>query len=492
MSPSEKRPLRSDIERQRRASARWALYISLAVLGLAAIGFYRWVESLEPEVPVYDWSGVDFAADPSVQLLREYIQIDTSLPGGDPQQGAEFLAERLRGMGLPVEIERVGDGDVSLWAILEGESRDAIVLHNHIDVDPVDRPEAWRLPPFAAEISGPWLYGRGAFDMKSVAVAQLVALERLIASGRKPARSVIFLATSGEETGSDLGMKWFLREHPELVERFAMALTEGGAVEGREQDDVKYWGTEFVQKRPLRVTVCGDSRERLESLRRELIKDGRRLDGLALSPELLAFLEQYGPTRDYVGLRDLLAKPEVMLRDPAAFSTLPGFLQSMFRNEVVPFPVEEVDGGWQMMLSVQLIPGADAETVLAERLPPWRLHGLSVTVYDEGAASHGSAPGHEVIEIAREVLAERYPGTPSGPLFLPWTLTDARFLRARGVPTYGFSPFMVLTPEVLQLVQERTINERIALPGFVDGVEVYSELLARLASIPESSQKLAD
>lgn len=479
--------MRNDLERRWRAAARGALYLSLVVLALSAVAFQRWIGTLEREVPIYQWNDRDFAAEPAVRLLRDYIRIDTSLPGGDPQAGAAFLAERMRTAGLEVEVEPVGDNDVLLWSIIEGEDPRAIVLHNHIDVDPVERPDGWRHPPFAAEIDGPWLYGRGAFDMKSVAVAQLLAFQRLHASGHKPERSVIFLATSGEETGSDLGMKWFLRQHPELVDRFAVVLTEGGAVEGREQDDVKYWGTEFVQKRTVHVVVCGDSRERLEGLRHELIEDGRRLDGLVLAPETAAFLEHYASTRDSADLRDLLARSEELLYDPGRFAELPGYLQSMFRNEVVPFPVERVDGGWQMLLSVQLVPGADPERVIAERLPPWRLHGLGRTIHDEGGASHGSPPDHPVLAAIGAVLDERYPGMPSGPLFLPWTLTDARFLRARGIPTYGFSPFMVLTPEVLHLARMGTINERIALPGFLDGVEIYDELVARLAGEPATA-----
>ena len=321
--------------------------------------------------------------------------------------------------------------------------------------------------------------------MKSVAVAQLEAFLRLARrsaeTGRRPRRSVLFLATSGEETGSELGMRWLLRRHPELVERFAVVLTEGGAVEGRQQGDVKYWGTEFAQKRILQVTVCGDRRERLDELREELIAEGRPLAGLAVSPELEAYLAQYAPTRDRDDWRRLLADPRALARDPLAFSGLPAYLQALFRNEALPHPVEATAGGWEVLVSVQLVPGADPAAALAELLPPWRLHGLGVAVYDEGAAGRGSPPDHPVMaEIAR-VLAEHYPGTAIGPIFLPFTITDARFLRARGVPAYGFSPFMVLTPEVLNLASQRTVNERIALPGFVEGVEIYAELLDRLA-----------
>ena len=117
---------------------------------------------------------------------------------------------------------------------------------------------------------------------------------------------------------------------------------------------------------------------------------------------------------------------------------------------------------------------------MAQLLPPWRLHGLAFTVYDEGGAAHGSPVDHPVLNTIAEVVGQHYPGVPVGPLFLPWTATDSRFFRARGIPSYGFSPFMVLTPEVLQIVQGKPINERIALPGYVEGVQIYREVLDRL------------
>jgi acetylornithine deacetylase/succinyl-diaminopimelate desuccinylase-like protein len=130
---------------------------------------------------------------------------------------------------------------------------------------------------------------------------------------------------------------------------------------------------------------------------------------------------------------------------------------------------------------VLLLPGEDPEEAIAELLPAWRTHGLGMEVFDEGGASHGSPIDHWAFQGIGEVLAERHPKVPHGPLFLPSTLTDARFLRAAGVPTFGFSPFAVLTPEVLQQRSYGTTNERMSLPGYIEGVELYAEVLERLA-----------
>lgn len=479
MSKSNLTPLR----RRRRNAARAALYASFLVTGAGVLALWSYIERSGPAVEVYDWRA-DYASEPAVQLLQRYIAVDTSETSGVPVAGLEFVAEHLRSAGIEPTLERVGEEDGVLWAVLEGDDPRAVVLHHHVDVDPILHPERWVQPPFGGVIDGPWLYGRGAFDMKSVGVAQIEAFLRLAeaaAVGRRPRRTVILLATTGEETGSELGTRWLLAKHPELVERFDVVLTEGGAVEGREQGDVKYWGTEFAQRRSLRITFCSDSRERLEDLEEDLRDGPWGWTGPELPPELTGYLAHYAPTRDREDWRELFGDPHRLARDPVTLEGLPPYVQSLFRNQVATLPPEETSGGWEMRASLQLIPGADAEAVLAERFPPWKVHGVAMTVYDEGAADHGSPLDHPVLGEIEAVLAARYPEATIGPIYLPWTLTDSRFLRAHGVDAYGFSPFMVLTPEAISLMRWGTVNERIGLPGFLEGIEIYAELLERIA-----------
>ena len=118
-------------------------------------------------------------------------------------------------------------------------------------------PRSGSSPPFEARIELPWIYGRGVFDMKSVAIAQMLAMIDLKKSGAPLKRSVLFLATSSEERGSRLGVRHLIQTHPEMVRNFWAVLTEGGVVEARARDDIKFWGTEFAQKRYADLVVCG-------------------------------------------------------------------------------------------------------------------------------------------------------------------------------------------------------------------------------------------
>lgn len=466
------------MEIRRRRAARLALYTSLLLAGGMAFGLGQLLTRPMQPRKAEQWIQRDYHNLAEVKLLQEYVRIDTSDTTGDEVAGARFLADQLEAAGISSRIEVVGEKRANLYALIEGEDKRPLVLHNHIDVKAAD-PAEWFYPPYEGRIDLPWIYGRGVFDMKSVTIAQLMAMIDLKTSGKPLKRSVLFLATSSEENGSRLGVRRIQQLHPDLVKSFWAVLTEGGIVEARTRDDIKYWGVEVVQKRFADVTICGGDRERLEELRRDLIERGHTDTDLKVIPEARMLFERYAATRDRQELRDLLGRPEQVLGDVAAFRKLPNYVRSMFRNEAVPFQVQEdPSGGYRLLVKIHLLPQQELGPALAELLPAGLTHGLVVQV-DEPPAAHGGSP--TAFPVFKEIVAaieERYPGAPAGPYFLPWSATDSRFFRATGVPSYGFSPFLIMNTDTLQVDQA---NERMALPGFVEGVELYRDVVRRLA-----------
>ncbi|HEX9940453.1 MAG TPA: M20/M25/M40 family metallo-hydrolase [Thermoanaerobaculia bacterium] len=467
------------LEGRRRRVARAALYGSLVLVGGIAWAAVTFIDQPLKASRTERWHDRDYLNLPEVKLLQEYARIDTSETTGDEVAGALFLARQFQAAGIPTRLERLGPRKANLYAWLEGRDPHPLVLHNHIDVSPAD-PKEWLSPPFAARIELPWIYGRGVFDMKSVAIAQMAAMIDLKQSGVPLKRSVLFLATSSEERGSRLGVRRLVQLHPGMVRDFWAVLTEGGAVEARSREDIKYWGTEFAQKRSADLIVCSDSRERLEDLRRTLRELGPTETDLRLTPETRTFFATYAASRDRADLRDLVGHPEKALGDVAAFRKLPPYLQSMLRNEALPFPVEAAKGGgYQLLIKLQLLPGEDLAAVREKLVPAWLTFGM-VTVLDEPlTARRGSPLDHPVLEEIEATLREEYPDARVGPSFLARTLTDARFFRALGVPAYGFSPFLIMSTDTFQV---DSANERFAIPAFVDGVDLYGRVVRRLVA----------
>ncbi len=382
-------------------------------------------------------------------------------------------------MGIEAEIERLGARNANMWAILEGEDPQALVLHSHIDVDPLGDLSAWRHPPFGGVYDPPWIYGRGAFDMKSVAIAQLLSIMNLKRQGTPLRRSVMFLATGDEESGgSELGAQWFIREHPELVARFWGLLTEGGAVEAVTLDDVRYWGTEFCQKRFIDVWVCAAQEERLTALREDLIVESDRVARPHLTEPVRQFFALYGPTRGLEPFRRALDHPDQLLGD-GTFHELPPRVIAMLRNELAVSPVTEADGNYQIRVILHLVPGEELSTAWHDLALDQLLSGFAFMV-DEPHPDTGCSPlDHPLLQGIDAFMAKKFPRWDHGPLIVPWAATDARFFRGVGVPAYGFSPFLILSADSTKMT---AANERIPGPPFVAGVELYADVVRSLVS----------
>lgn len=457
---------------------RILLHGSMVALILGLIVAITLLKKAAPKTVDDTWEEVDYTTLPEVQLLQDYVRVDTSASTGSEIAGALFLADKLRAAGIEPHIERLGENKANLWAILEGDSPEALVLHNHIDVFDVADPEAWVHPPFDAVIDRAWIYGRGVFDMKSVTVAQLEALIELKNSGRRPAKSVIFLATGSEEVGSELGAQWVLAQHPELVERFWVVLTEGGVVEAVSHEEVKYWGIEFAQKHYAEAWACSSNRQRLEQMMVDIDDHTEANFQLRLTDEVLEFLSAYAASRDNLDFERILADTRRSLDHPTEFFSLPPYLRALYREDVATFRVEEdPEGGYLLRIFVHLLPGSDFEEVRARLLPEWITQGVTLTQRPPLGSDSGSPVDHPAFEILARLLEDHYPDTKVGPYFLAWSATDARFFRQAGVPSYGFSPFLIFTTDTLR---KDTLNERLGLTGFVGGVDVYKQAVRRL------------
>ncbi len=467
-----RRPL---IEKNRRR-ARLALYLSPVLLFVLFWTVTRTTGRLAPDM---SWHGVDYSKLESVSLFREYLRIDTSYPDGNEIPGAEFLARQLQAEGIQAHVERLGPRNANLWAILEGAEEQALVLHNHIDVESAPLAEKWRHPPFSGALEPPFIYGRGAFDMKSVAIAQLMSVLELKRAGKPLARSLVFLATGDEERFSRLGTRRLIRQHPELVERFWAVLTEGGAVETVDLTSVKYWGTELGQKRFIDIWVCDESRERLEVLRAELTE--HEAPPRAPAGLIARFLKIYSESRDNPAIRRVLRRPETM-HQVAGYATLPPYLKAVLRDELYAFPIKaDPEGGYLMRLILHLLPDSDLGEAWQELLPG----GLETFGYTFEVPHEQVDPSpmeHPVFRSIDEYMGDILPDVSHGPLFLPWVATDARFFRDQGIPSYGYSPFWILSSDTIKM---KGLNERMPAAPFVEGVERYQELVRRLVA-PDS------
>jgi succinyl-diaminopimelate desuccinylase len=113
---------------------------------------------------------------------------------------AEYLAQRLRDLGIEATLQDVEDGRANVVARIRGEGRGHLVFTGHIDVVPPGGQE-WSHGPFDADLVDGRIYGRGSADMKGGVASIVTAMAALVASGFRPKADIILAATYGEEAG---------------------------------------------------------------------------------------------------------------------------------------------------------------------------------------------------------------------------------------------------------------------------------------------------
>jgi succinyl-diaminopimelate desuccinylase len=140
------------------------------------------------------------AATPSaLEIARALVRCRSVTP--DDGGALPYLADLLTRAGFTVELvtfEAPGTPAVLNLHARFGIGRPNLAFAGHTDVVPPGDVRRWRFDPFAAEIAGGELFGRGACDMKGGVAAAVAAALRFIAKGPFPG-SISFLLTGDEE-----------------------------------------------------------------------------------------------------------------------------------------------------------------------------------------------------------------------------------------------------------------------------------------------------
>ena len=177
--------------------------------------------------------------DEAVKHLQALLRIDTTNPPGNETPAAEYLADYFTQQGLaPTLIGETPDRKNVIARLKGTGAKPPLLLAAHLDVVPAE-PESWTHPPFAGEIHDGYLWGRGAIDMKHMAVMSALVVARLKQEGVTPERDLIFAGVADEEAGCDHGSRWLVDHHPELV-RAEYALGEAGGFSVRLNGRVIY------------------------------------------------------------------------------------------------------------------------------------------------------------------------------------------------------------------------------------------------------------
>ena len=425
--------------------------------------------------------------------LVAYLRIDTSNPPGNESAGARFLQQLLAREGI--ESRLLGDDPKrqSLYArMASGSSEKALILLHHIDVVPVDAAQ-WTKPPFGGMRANGYVWGRGALDIKSLGIAELMAFIDLKRRNVPLRRDVILLAVADEEMGGLRGCKELLDKHPELFANAGYVLNEGGTNETI-VDKVRFWGVEVQEKVPLwlRITFRGPAGHSAAppdgggSVGRMI----RTLDAIQDIPTPYRLTPAVERAFHALGATKVDEKGEVLraIGEPLDVArierVLPAGYRSLLRDTIA---VTRIDTG----NCTNCLPAAATADVdirlLDDQTPDAMLAKVKAFLPKEGASldillSAGPVPespsDSELFRVLAAAMRRAEPGSAVAP-FVSAGTSDSRWFRARGVAAYGIAPFKV------NYYDADTVHgndERIRQRFFAEGVRLVRVIVSEFCA----------
>ena len=184
---------------------------------------------------------VDGLREEAVELASRLVSFEAVPPesGGQGEyEKAKFLWEYLQERRLgdlqwyEAKDERVPSGVRPSIVLSVGEGSPRLWIMSHLDVVPAGARELWKTDPFKAVVKEGRIYGRGAEDNNQAIVSSVMALRAVREAGFAPRIPVRLLFVADEETGSNYGLKFLLREHNLFEQGDLVLVPDGGTPDG--------------------------------------------------------------------------------------------------------------------------------------------------------------------------------------------------------------------------------------------------------------------
>lgn len=433
-------------------------------------------------------SGIDFdaAAAEAVDLLQRYIRIDTTNPPGNEQLATDWLTALLESEGIPSQTLVSAPGRANLMATLPGEDPDLkpMVLLHHTDVVPCER-QFWQVDPYAGIVKDGFVWGRGALDMKGMGVLEIMTFLTLKRRGVKLKRPLRLMAVADEEAGSDFGVEWLDRHHPEWLDDTAFVINEGGyGAQSFLGVERPLFGISMAEKSPVWLNLKATGRPGHGSAPH----DDNVVDRMVRAMQRIQSWERPHVLTDPVAdaLRGAYNEGYLDLdpdkADPAEIGAKHRMLQILMTNTISATGLHSgvkhnvIPATASTTIDCRLVPGYERERFLAEVKAI--VDDAKVNVEIEFASESPVTPAGEVNDAIREVCNAVMPEAAVIPRVTAG-FTDSRTFRRRGIPAYGFVP-MLLGPNEQGGMHGN--DERISLANLRLGVEVLYGVTERLCA----------
>jgi len=433
------------------------------------------------------------------EILKELIEINTAPSGGEMSRANEAMARRLTGAGYGASDVQLAGPDPrhqNLVATLRGRDPQAkpIVLMAHIDVVEALASD-WSMAPYTLRERDGYFYGRGTTDNKGGAAVLVANMIRWKREGFVPARDLVVVLTTDEETSAAGGIIWLLAHVPALKRaEYALNTDAGGLLEvaGKPTRFFVQSSEKMYQSYRLEVTNRGGHSSipradnaiyalarglsRLESFRFPVMfnevttETFRRMAALETGQVAADFRAVSRGVKTGLAVDRLSADPSMNgnLRTTCVATMLAGG----HAENALPQKAAAT-------VNCRIFPGVSAREVQRTLEQVLRDTVIRVTPIDEATPSPASPLRADVMGVVERLARERWPGAVTVPI-MENGATDGLYLRNAGIPVYGLSgPLFDFNDD-----RAHGRDERVRVRHFNEVREFWYRVVKELSSPP--------
>jgi acetylornithine deacetylase/succinyl-diaminopimelate desuccinylase-like protein len=443
---------------------------------------------------------------PGQQLARgvyeQLIRINTADSATGTAPAVEAMARRFLSIGFaPSDVQILTppgkptqENLVVRYRGRQPAAGKPLLLMAHMDVVPA-LPSDWTVPPFTLTEKDGWFYGRGTIDDKAMAAIFVANLIRARQGGWVPSRDVILVLAADEETGSEDGIQWLVNNHRARIDA-AYAINEGANGDLQNGRPVSL-GVQAAEKVPVTFTLTVTNRGGFSGMPRadnaiyQLAHGLVRLSRHTFPAQLNEITRTYFTRKAAAESTTVAAAMRTIVRnpsDPAALKILsarPNY-NAMLRTTCVATQLAAGHASNALAqnatatVNCRMLPGTtvgEVERALIGVLADTAIH---VSAAPRPSAGPSPVPAEMMATIERVTAQVFGEGVPVIPM-MNVGATDAVFLRAVGIPTYGMSGLFT-DPDDVRIHGK---DERVSVKSFFQAQEFHRRLMGALAgSVP--------
>jgi len=482
--------------------------VALVALGVAlAINTWRQgsrqlqASAVQPAAVDERAAGDSLAAAIRARTVSSYDDAQLNADQFAALQG--HLAQRYPKVHASLKREVVG-GLSLLYSWEGGDAKAApIALMAHQDVVPIapGTEGDWQAEPFGGVIKDGFVWGRGAWDDKANLIAELEAVEMLLGSGFKPARTIYLIFGADEEVGGVRGaaqiaallkqrnvqLDFVVDEGMLIVEGMIPGLNVPTALIGVAEKgylslklEAKATPGHSSMPPPPGDSAIGQLSRALQRLDAQPMPAA--VSGVAsemfdtLAPEMSGFSRVvlsnrwlFGPI--VVGQLEKSPGSNALLRTTTALTVL----SAGNKDNVLP-------GRAEATVNFRMLPGDSVAAVVEHVKRTIGDERIVVTPLTSVEASRVSPTDSRGYRAINQSVRELFPGTAVSP-GLMLGATDSRHFEGVAQQVFRFSPVRAKPQDLSRF---HGTNERISLANLGDLIRFYHRLLQTSAGAPSS------